>query len=84
MAKQSTSVTSTRRRKSAAKKGQASGLSRTLVAILTVGVLAAAGYFLVTGTDPLGLFTEPTPTPRVIVGSGGEGWQVYFTDPLNA
>jgi len=84
MAKQSTSKTSTRRRKSAAKKGQASGLSRKLVAILTVGVLIAAGYFLVTGSDPLGLFTEPTPTPRVIVGSGGEGWQVYFTDPLHA
>ena len=84
MAKQSTSKTSTRRRKSAAKKGQASGLGRKLAAILTVGVLIAAGYFLVTGSDPLGLFTEPTPTPRVIVGSGGAGWQVYFTDPLHA
>jgi phosphatidylserine/phosphatidylglycerophosphate/cardiolipin synthase-like enzyme len=84
MTKKPTSVTSTRRRESATEQGQAAGFNRTLSTILIVGLLAAAGYFLVTGGDPLGLFTEPTPTPRVIVGSGGAGWQVYFTDPLHA
>jgi phosphatidylserine/phosphatidylglycerophosphate/cardiolipin synthase-like enzyme len=51
-----------------------------------VGFVILGGYYLLTGSDPLGLFTEePTPTPRptVSVGSGvgGGWWEVYFTDP---
>ncbi|MCP4541200.1 MAG: phospholipase [Chloroflexi bacterium] len=38
-----------------------------------------------TGIDPLGLFdnTQDTSPTTGITGSGGDWWQVYFTDPLN-
>jgi phosphatidylserine/phosphatidylglycerophosphate/cardiolipin synthase-like enzyme len=56
---------------------------------VVVGVVILGGYYLLTGADPLGLFSqaEATPTtstaPPVVVGSGGDWWQVYFTDPQN-
>ncbi len=51
---------------------------------LIVGFCVLAGYFMLTGRDPLGLFTEATPTaPPALVGSGGDWWQVYFTDPVH-
>jgi phosphatidylserine/phosphatidylglycerophosphate/cardiolipin synthase-like enzyme len=37
-----------------------------------------------TGSDPLGLFSpseEVPAAPPAVVGSGGDWWQVYFTDP---
>ncbi len=49
---------------------------------LVIGFLILVAYFVLTGSDPLGLFTEPTPTPpSLTIGSGGAWWQVYFTDP---
>lgn len=56
---------------------------------IVVGVLLLAAYFVLTGSDPLGLFTEAVPTPTVEeatpvqVASGGNWWEVYFTDPQN-
>ncbi len=57
--------------------------------ILVLGLLALlAVYFLVAGNDPVGSFEE---TQRVAeratvqqparIGSGGDWWQVYFTEP---
>jgi phosphatidylserine/phosphatidylglycerophosphate/cardiolipin synthase-like enzyme len=61
-------------------------LVRYITIALIVGFVLLFGVFLVTGNDPLGLFTEePTPTSSVgqgEPGSGGDWWQVYFTDPL--
>jgi phosphatidylserine/phosphatidylglycerophosphate/cardiolipin synthase-like enzyme len=57
--------------------------------------LILLGIYLATGSDPLGLFSsaEETPTtaavsePQEVTGpaveSGGDWWEVYFTDPLN-
>jgi phosphatidylserine/phosphatidylglycerophosphate/cardiolipin synthase-like enzyme len=47
-----------------------------------VGFVIVAVYYLATGSDPLGLFTEPTPA-SITIGSGGDWWQVYFTNPPN-
>ncbi len=39
-------------------------------------------YYLVTGADPLGLFTEiEEASPVAVVESEGDWWHVYFTDP---
>lgn len=48
--------------------------------ITFISMLILAVYFFATGEDPGGLFT-PTPTPVVVSDSGGDWWQVYFTDP---
>jgi phosphatidylserine/phosphatidylglycerophosphate/cardiolipin synthase-like enzyme len=53
-------------------------------AIAAVVILGA--YYILTGSDPLGLFSEtpiPEPTPVVApdITGGGDWWQVYFTDP---
>jgi phosphatidylserine/phosphatidylglycerophosphate/cardiolipin synthase-like enzyme len=65
-------------------------MSRYFTTALMIGLLVLAGYFLFTGNDPLGLFTEQeptatvtTPAPAVGSGRGGQWWQVYFTDPLH-
>jgi len=47
-------------------------------------VLILGGIYLVTGSDPLGLFDGPPAEetlPPDTVGSGGDWWHVYFTDP---
>ena len=56
--------------------------------IITVVVMVVVGglllYYLFTGSDPVGLFTEPEPTPisESSAGAAGGGWwDVYFTDP---
>jgi phosphatidylserine/phosphatidylglycerophosphate/cardiolipin synthase-like enzyme len=61
-------------------------LRQTITTILVLAVLLLGAYYLLTGSDPLGLFSpEPTPTSLAsisnIAGSGGDWWQVYFTDP---
>jgi phosphatidylserine/phosphatidylglycerophosphate/cardiolipin synthase-like enzyme len=48
------------------------------LAVIVVIILGV--YFLFTGSDPLGLFTEILATPTVNVTTH-EWWQVYFTDP---
>jgi phosphatidylserine/phosphatidylglycerophosphate/cardiolipin synthase-like enzyme len=81
---------STRRKKSTTSRRQSSrwNLLVTIALLLTVAILGA--YYLRTGSDPLGLFTPVTATPGgdntplATVGSGGDRWQVYFTDPAHA
>ncbi len=83
--------TSTRRKKpTAAQRKQQARLNRILIGVVIVAVVAFGIYFLATGSDPLGLFTEEeTPVadvsspPPSVSSAGGDWWQVYFTDPLN-
>jgi phosphatidylserine/phosphatidylglycerophosphate/cardiolipin synthase-like enzyme len=66
-------------------------LRQTLIAIVTLIVVALFIYYYFTGSDPLGLFTEPeapaTAAPQMVevappaVSGIGEWWHVYFTDP---
>ncbi|MBN1580863.1 MAG: hypothetical protein JXA89_09190 [Anaerolineae bacterium] len=64
-------------------------LNQILMVAGAVIVLIFGCLYLVSGKDPLGFF-EPveetpvtsTPLPDT-VGSGGDWWQVYFTDPNN-
>ena len=52
-------------------------------AVMVVFVLLA-GYYAISGKDPLGLFVPEDTTPVTVpdtVGSGGDWWRVYFTDP---
>jgi phosphatidylserine/phosphatidylglycerophosphate/cardiolipin synthase-like enzyme len=74
---------SSKRKRSAASRKQRARWNRIVTITLIVVFLIAVGYYLKTGSDPLGLFTEATPTP-IVAGSGGGWWQIYFTDPLNA
>ena len=98
MAKKKTSERSTtkKRRSSAASRREQGRLNRYITITLIVGFVALVGYFLLTGNDPFGLFTEAEPTvtpgpgPTVVAGGGetdaggaGDWWQVYFTDPQN-
>jgi phosphatidylserine/phosphatidylglycerophosphate/cardiolipin synthase-like enzyme len=60
--------------------------SRSTLILFLVGFALAALYYWQTGSDPLGLFTDGASEignrDSMIVGSGGDWWQVYFTDPL--
>jgi phosphatidylserine/phosphatidylglycerophosphate/cardiolipin synthase-like enzyme len=62
-------------------------LNQIITIVVMVGVGALLLYFLFTGSDLLGLFSEPEPTPTTRpLSEGGSGavggwWQVYFTDP---
>lgn len=56
--------------------------------MILVAILLLAGYYLWTGSDPLELFAPgeeqaPVVAPPTLGGSGGDWWQVYFTDPQN-
>jgi phosphatidylserine/phosphatidylglycerophosphate/cardiolipin synthase-like enzyme len=67
--------------------------NRTITLIVIVALVIFGGYYVLTGSDPLGLFnpvekTPPPPAmqetpPPAVIGSGGDWWQVYFTDPQN-
>jgi phosphatidylserine/phosphatidylglycerophosphate/cardiolipin synthase-like enzyme len=81
---------SSKRRGSSTSQAEQRRVNRYFTMALLIGFLVLAGYFLFTGNDPLGLFTEQEPTTTVVTpapvvgsGSGGQWWQVYFTDPLN-
>lgn len=84
------SKSTARRRRSAASQRRQTRLNRLVTSAIILTVVILAAYYLSTGSDPLGLFTRiiATPTrsspPLATVGSGGEWWQVYFTDPANA
>lgn len=74
----------TTKKSTATVKRQQSRLSRIITILVTTGVMILGGYYLMTGSDPLGLFSPTAvPTPPSVVGSGGDWWQVYFTDPQN-
>ncbi len=60
-------------------------INQYITIAIIIGLLLLAGYFVLTGYDPLGLFTEAVPTqtteaPPQVAGGGG-WWEVYFTDP---
>jgi phosphatidylserine/phosphatidylglycerophosphate/cardiolipin synthase-like enzyme len=83
----------TRKSKTKRKRSTSSRRQNQTIALIVVAALVIfGGYYLLTGSDPLGLFdqVEETPPPAVgekpppaVVGSGGDWWQVYFTDPQN-
>ena len=64
-------------------------INRKASLLIMVGFLGLVILFIVTGSDPLGLFeTVEDNTPIAVApipdsGSGGDWWQVYFTDPDN-
>jgi phosphatidylserine/phosphatidylglycerophosphate/cardiolipin synthase-like enzyme len=67
-------------KKSSTTKSQQSQRNQ-IVTIATVVVVILVGYYLLTGSDPLGLFGPSEDTSPATIGSGGDWWQVYFTDP---
>lgn len=75
----------TKKKKTSTRKNSKN--SKTIPGIVVVGVILLFLFFLFTGNDPLGLFSseaDSTPTPSHVittVGSGGDWWQVYFTEP---
>jgi phosphatidylserine/phosphatidylglycerophosphate/cardiolipin synthase-like enzyme len=79
--KKTTRKSVSRGRKSSSElKREQQKLNRYITIAIIIGFVILFGYFLVTGNDPLGLFTEE-PTPTGITGTGGDWWQVYFSDP---
>ena len=64
-------------------------MSPAASAVVLVILIILGGYYLFTGADPLGIFDEGTANPGgtsgvelpAMVGSGGDWWQVYFTEP---
>ena len=64
-------------------------LNQILIVVGAVVVLILGGFYMVSGKDPLGLFEPAEETPVAgaplpdTVGSGGDWWQVTFTDPKN-
>jgi phosphatidylserine/phosphatidylglycerophosphate/cardiolipin synthase-like enzyme len=89
MAKRTKKSTTKKRRKSTSSRRQQGRTNQLITVAIIVGAVILGGYYLLTGSDPLGLFSEveATPTaktaPPVTVGSGGDWWQLYFTDPPN-
>jgi phosphatidylserine/phosphatidylglycerophosphate/cardiolipin synthase-like enzyme len=80
------------KKKSTISRRQQARLNRIIIVTVIVAVAILAGYYLATGSDPLGLFTveeTPSPTQQAVPSTatatarGGDWWQVYFTDPLN-
>jgi phosphatidylserine/phosphatidylglycerophosphate/cardiolipin synthase-like enzyme len=80
MAKRSTR----KRKRSAAAQRQQRRLNLIVTIALIVGFGAVAAYYLATGSDPLGLFTQATPTTSSAPPAGGDWWRVHFTAPLHA
>lgn len=76
-------------------KGQPSGAGKkTTSGIVAIAFILFFLYYLFTGSDPFGIFETadtiaPAENPPSIplsssTGSGGDWWQVYFTEPGNA
>ena len=83
-AKRSSSGTSRRRTSASSTRRQPGNKNRILGILAVVVPVILVGYYMMTGTDLLGIFgqQEPASSPE-IVGSGGDWWQVYFADPQN-
>ena len=77
--------TSSKASKSTTSRRRSSRLSPAAALLIVVIFLICGGFYLLTGADPLGLFAPtltPPATSPALIGSGGDWWQVYFTDPL--
>jgi phosphatidylserine/phosphatidylglycerophosphate/cardiolipin synthase-like enzyme len=73
---------SSTRKRSRRQSASSSTLSRYFTFAVLAGFAIFAVVFLLTGSDPLGVFSRTTPTPLPLtIGSGGGWWQVFFTDP---
>jgi len=82
--KRSLTGTSRRRASSSSSKRQQGNRNRILAIAAVVIPVLLAGYYLMTGNDLLELFgQQESAAPPDIVGSGGDWWQVYFSDPQN-
>ncbi len=61
-------------------------MQQNITIILVVGGLILFAFYLATGSDPLGLFSDGESglqsTGTLIDDVGGEWWNVYFTDPV--
>jgi phosphatidylserine/phosphatidylglycerophosphate/cardiolipin synthase-like enzyme len=68
-------------KKSTAAQSQRARLNQIITIASIVLIVILGGYYLFTGSDPLGLFTQPEEPPTVGTGGEGDWWQVYFTDP---
>jgi len=61
--------------------------NQTISVIVIGGTILLFLIFMFTGSDPLGLFSSEDSNSNSssnvtsVVGSGGDWWQVYFTDP---
>lgn len=81
---------STRRKSSTTPRRQQTRWNLLITSALLLTFVILGIYYLRTGSDLLGLFTQVTATPTrenvplAIVGSGGDWWQVYFTGPAGA
>lgn len=72
------------------KSKRQSGKSQ-IVLFFLIGLIILGGYFMLTGNDPLGLFTSveefeviSTPTPVVESATRSDWWEVYFVDPTSS
>ena len=70
-----------------ANKKSQSKLGRNMTILITIGGAILAIFYVLTGSDLLGLFASPEEevAPIEIYDTSGSGdwWQVYFTDPVN-
>jgi len=86
---QKKSTPAKRKSSSASRSKNSSNTNRTLTIIATIGAAILFGYYLFSGSDPLGLFTSletEQPTQEEMVSApattGSEDWyRIYFTDP---
>ena len=62
--------------------------NQTISGVVIVSAILLFIFFMITGSDPLGLFSNEddgsnsSGSVTSVVGSGGDWWQVYFTDPV--
>lgn len=65
------------------KKKKSASTKKRVPTIVVVGAILLFLFYLFTGNDPLGIFSSPEDSNiTAVIGSGGDWWQVYFTDPL--
>ncbi|MCA9936521.1 MAG: phospholipase [Ardenticatenaceae bacterium] len=69
------------------KSAEQARLNQIVTIVLVVGFVGLGLYYLFTGSDPLGMFSQETVTetgvsPQVTTANG-DWWEVYFTDPNN-
>jgi len=82
MAKKSTSKRSPQKTTARGSSPEQGRSNQIVAVVVIVGIAILGGVYLLTGSDPLGLFTPTaTPAPPTAVAPGGDWWQVYFTDP---
>lgn len=79
----------TRKRSKRRNKASSGTLAGGCGAAVVIGLgLLLVVYFMLTGDDPAGLFEEGADQPRRVavarparIGTGGDWWQLYFTEP---